>query len=104
KANSTKKIGTTDQEGRFRISFPQLPIMVICSKVGYVPDTLLLTDIAPLTIVLKRADIQLDEAVVYSDGFQKLPKERATGSFEQLSGDLLKRRVSSTIMGQLDGL
>lgn len=104
KTKDTKKIGTTIQEGRFSISFPQLPIMVIFSKVGYVADTLLLTDIAPLTVVLKRAEIQLDEAVVYSDGFQKLPKERATGSFEQLSGDLLKRRVSSTILGQLDGL
>src|SRR5690606_32003079 len=57
-----------------------------------------------ITIILKIETIQLEEAIVYNDGFQKLPRERATGSFEQLGGNLLKRRVSSTILGQLEGL
>lgn len=104
RSNKFGELGATDREGNFNIILPKLPFVVYSSKVGYMTDTLLIVDEVPVNIVLKKATIQLEEAVVYSDGFQQLPRERATGSFEQLNGSLLKRRVSSNILGQLDGL
>jgi len=104
RSNKIGELGATDPEGNFNIILPKLPFVVYSSKVGYMTDTLLILNEMPVNIVLKKATIQLEEAVVYSDGFQQLPRERATGSFEQLNGNLLKRRVSSNILGQLDGL
>lgn len=102
--NNGRVLATTDRNGQFEIQSSLTPLMVICSKVGFVTDTILMRGLTPLEIVLKEDDIQLKEVIVYSDGFQRLPKERATGSFEQIGADLLKRRVSTTILGQLDGL
>jgi TonB-linked SusC/RagA family outer membrane protein len=102
--NNGRVLATTDRNGQFDIPSSLTPLMVICSKVGFISDTLLIRGSTPLEIVLKEDDIQLKEVIVYSDGFQRLPKERATGSFEQIGADLLKRRVSTTILGQLDGL
>lgn len=102
--SANELLATTDNVGFFSFNVLKLPVLINSNKFGYISDTLLVTNVAPLSIVLKRNHIQLDEAVVYSDGFQKLPKERATGSFEQLNAELLKRRVSTSILGQLDGV
>lgn len=80
------------------------PIKIKISRLGYTTDTVVVKNESPIISVLKPAKIMMDEIEVYNDGFQTLPKERATGSFEQLNGSLLKRRVSSNIIGQLDGL
>ncbi|WP_417355428.1 SusC/RagA family TonB-linked outer membrane protein [Flavobacterium sp.] len=58
-----------------------------------------------LTIVLGVDVTQLD-AVTFeiNTGYQKLPKERATGSFVQIDNDLLNRRVSTNILDRLDGV
>jgi len=98
-----KLLATTDNTGFFSCAVLKLPLLINSNKLGYRPDTLLVTRDEALNIVLKGNLIQLEEAVVYSDGFQKLPRERATGSFEQLNGELLRRRVSTSILGQLDG-
>ncbi|AIM39102.1 hypothetical protein KO02_22255 [Sphingobacterium sp. ML3W] len=97
-------LGKTDIAGHFNIQVPLLPIEIKSSKIGYFTYSAEIIDTAFITIILKIETIQLEEAIVYNDGFQKLPRERATGSFEQLGGNLLKRRVSSTILGQLEGL
>ncbi len=99
-----KMLGASDSQGNFNIVVTQLPLWIYCSKIGYLTDSIYLNNAIGIEIVLKQSNTQLQEAVVYSNGFQKLPKERATGSFENLGNDLLKRRISSTIIGQLDGL
>ena len=45
----------------------------------------------------------LENAVVYT-GYQSLPKERATGSFEKLNTEQLNRRVSTDIISRLEGV
>ncbi len=47
---------------------------------------------------------QLEEVEVLSTGYQKIPKERATGSFVQVDNQLLNRTVSTNIIDRLDGL
>ncbi|HAK27819.1 MAG TPA: hypothetical protein DCO90_00995, partial [Sphingobacterium sp.] len=47
---------------------------------------------------------QLDEVEVVSTGYQKIPKERATGSFVQIDNAILNRTVSTNILDRLDGI
>lgn len=44
------------------------------------------------------------DSVVVSTGYQTVPKERATGSFVQVSNELLNRSVSTDILSRLNGV
>ncbi|SEM53655.1 TonB-linked outer membrane protein, SusC/RagA family [bacterium A37T11] len=46
---------------------------------------------------------QLEEVQI-NTGYQKIPKERATGSFVQLNQQLLNRRISTNITDRLEGI
>ena len=45
-----------------------------------------------------------DVSVVLNTGYQAIPKERATGSFTQVSHELINRSVSTDILTRLDGV
>ncbi|QQT61893.1 SusC/RagA family TonB-linked outer membrane protein [Sphingobacterium multivorum] len=47
---------------------------------------------------------QLDEVEVVSTGYQKIPKERATGSFAQTDMNYFNSRPSTTVISRLKGL
>lgn len=56
------------------------------------------------TITLKAIPSQLGEvAVVFNTGYQALPKERSTGSFEHVSGSTLDRKINQDIFSKLEG-
>src|SRR5690606_30290169 len=44
------------------------------------------------------------EEVQVNTGYQRIPKERATGSFVQIDSRLLNRRISTTITERLDAI
>jgi outer membrane receptor protein involved in Fe transport len=46
----------------------------------------------------------LKEVSVVFNGYQTLPKERATGSFTQIDNNLLNRSVSTNILDRLNGV
>lgn len=52
---------------------------------------------------LQRDTVLLEEVEV-STGYQTLPAERATGSFEQVSEKLFNRQVSTDVISRLDGI
>ncbi|RLJ72637.1 SusC/RagA family TonB-linked outer membrane protein [Pedobacter alluvionis] len=56
-----------------------------------------------LEVVLVGMERQL-ETVEVSTGYQRLPKERATGSFLQLSGKVLNEQVGTGIIARLEGI
>jgi TonB-linked SusC/RagA family outer membrane protein len=80
-------------------------------------DTLLITHIGlesvriavnrsmmlPINIRLKETATQLHEVKV-NTGYQTLPKERATGSFEIINNSLINRSVSTDIISRLEGV
>jgi TonB-dependent SusC/RagA subfamily outer membrane receptor len=57
-----------------------------------------------LRVKLIPIENQLEEVEVVSTGYQKIPKERATGSFVQVDNKLLNRRVSTNILDRLEGV
>lgn len=62
-------------------------------------------DRSVINAVLKIVYSELDEVyVTVNTGYQNIPKERATGSFEYIDNDLLNRRVGQDIISRLEGV
>ncbi|MEN5231513.1 carboxypeptidase-like regulatory domain-containing protein [Sphingobacterium faecium] len=81
---------STKKDGSFSITVPHRNGIVKFSFVGYKTVELDYTAGAPLHVQLTPLENQLDEVEVVSKGYQKIPKERATGSFVQIDNKLFK--------------
>jgi len=94
---------TTDETGRFTLAVDQTRLSLQISYIGYesVELAVQMPVSAPLLIGLLPDANQLGEVVI-STGFEKIPRERATGSFATVDNALLNRRVSSDIVSRLD--
>ncbi len=57
-----------------------------------------------LNVKLIPIENQLDEVEVVSTGYQKIPKERATGSFEFVDNEKINLTKGRNILSRLDGL
>ncbi|RZF57888.1 SusC/RagA family TonB-linked outer membrane protein [Sphingobacterium corticibacterium] len=57
----------------------------------------------PFRIMMETEDRVLQEVVI-NTGYQRIPKERSTGSFEHIDRELLERSVSTDILSRLENL
>lgn len=102
----TNRTIKTNAKGEFLISkIPEDAVLVI-RYVGYKTLEIPLKGVVlPLEIRLDVETGELEEVKVsYSTGYQVVPKERATGSFEFISGEELNRRTGSDILSRLEGV
>lgn len=91
----------TNSLGEFNISVSPADSLTF-SFVGYIskkvaPSNELIVELVPLAS-------QLQEVQIVSTGYQRLPKERATGSFDLVDNTLLNRSVSTDILSRLEHL
>ncbi|WP_282638697.1 SusC/RagA family TonB-linked outer membrane protein [Sphingobacterium thalpophilum] len=90
------------KDGTFNLSVQHRKGKVRFTCLGFKPlDTGYVTGV-PLTIKLHPLENQLEEVEVVSTGYQKIPKERATGSFEFVDSKLLNRKVSTDFVSRLE--
>ncbi|MCS3554222.1 MULTISPECIES: SusC/RagA family TonB-linked outer membrane protein [unclassified Sphingobacterium] len=94
----------TSQDGRFQLTVTNKKGKIGFSSIGFKSQELNYTSGVSMTVKLIPEDNQLDEVEVVSTGYQKIPKERATGSFVQIDNELLNRRVSTNILDRLEGV
>lgn len=108
-------VSVSDDKGRFSITTTGSKVKLRFSAEDYITEELLvslpLKD--PLEIYLKSKEllggkpnakiIEIEE-VNLSTGYQKIPKERATGSFSSVSKSTLEQQVSTGIMERLPAL
>lgn len=96
----------TGNDGIFSFNLPKGEYKLKISYIGF--ETQLLTVNLPLEdtleIYLGKSEMDLSEVQVVSTGFEKLPKERATGSFVQVDNELLNRRISTNILERLEDI
>lgn len=94
----------TDANGQFTIDAKAGDMLVI-SYVGLETLNYRLKE-GTQSVSLKLMPKVEAEVVVtaYANGFQHIPKERATGSFEQIDNRLLNRTTGSTILSRLEGI
>lgn len=95
-------LALSDSDGRFKISCEADAILEI-TFMGYQKNQVKLKEHHESEIeILMEPELSEIQEVFVSTGYQRLPKERATGSFEQVSNELLNRSVSTGILQRLE--
>ncbi|GGH06826.1 SusC/RagA family TonB-linked outer membrane protein [Sphingobacterium alkalisoli] len=101
--NETDRVFTTDSLGRFNISATGGELEVVVSAVGYKPQNITLdAGQGDTDIVLVPTENVIEEVLV-NTGYQILPKERATGSYGQISNSELNTMTTVNILERLEG-
>ncbi|SFS98264.1 SusC/RagA family TonB-linked outer membrane protein [Sphingobacterium wenxiniae] len=102
--NKTGNIVQTDQSGSFTISTDLTDYKLIFSHVGYaVQEAAIPNEVSYVHIQLVPLTNEIEEVEVVSTGYQTIPKERSTGSFEHINTEVLQQRISANILDKLEG-
>ena len=94
---------TSNDYGYFNIPVTHADIDLVISSVNYENQWLKLSGPKDTIIQLKEKISELVDVIV-ANGYQNIPKERATGSFTQVSNALIERKVATNILDHLDGV
>ncbi|AIM38118.1 hypothetical protein KO02_16605 [Sphingobacterium sp. ML3W] len=93
---------STKNDGSFIITVAHRKGKVKFTNIGYKTVEQEYTSGVILSMQLTASDNQLEEVEVVSTGYQKIPKERATGSFEFVDNKLFNRKVSTDFVSRLE--
>jgi TonB-linked SusC/RagA family outer membrane protein len=103
KVKGTDILTITDDEGNFSLNGVEGDAILIITYVGYQPMELSLSGREMIAARLKIAIGELTEVQV-STGYQYVPRERATGSFNHVDNKLINRSVSTGIIDRIENL
>lgn len=95
----------TATNGEFSFDNIERNATLIISSVSYETQELNIKGSSFISIRLKAKVADMDNITIsLATGYQNLPKERITGSFDQIDNKLLNRSVSTTLMDRLENL
>lgn len=102
----TGKTLSTGNNGEFNTQLKKGIYSLNISYVGYLSQKVTLTvpQTERLIVEMVPSSTQLEEVSVLNTGYQRLSRERATGSYVQLDSTLLNRRVSSDILSRIEDI
>lgn len=99
----TERKTVTIENGEFSFSNVDEKAILVISFIGYelieIPAK---PDLGTIKMIISTD--KLEEVNVVSTGYQILPKERSTGSFEKVDPILFNRSVTRDVLGRLDGI
>ncbi|MBL1407218.1 SusC/RagA family TonB-linked outer membrane protein [Sphingobacterium faecale] len=99
-----KSIGGTDALGLFTTIVREMPYAVTVSNIGYQPIKVTIAQSDSLyRIVLSNLAKEI-EVVEVSTGYQRIPKERATGAFDAVDMKTYDQVPGSNVLARLEGL
>lgn len=102
--DSTQGIAT-DKDGRFNIKKVPGNSSLVVSYMGFESQQIRVKKAqADITVKLQPLVTEMNAVTIISTGYQKVPKERATGSFVKVDNELLNRKVSTNILDRLEGV
>ncbi len=93
----------TAPDGSFVLNNTTLYDTLVVSAIGYLSQQVPNNERGLLTIILKRKTTQLADITI-STGYQRLPRERSTGSFEFINTEQLNRSMSTSLLSRLEGV
>lgn len=99
----TGRTTTTGQNGDFILDQIVQGDSIIISYLGYVEQKVSATDLTHNPVVHLTKDQNYLQEVIINTGYQTLPRERATGSFEVVDMDNIQNIASVNIMENLEG-
>ncbi|WP_245723830.1 SusC/RagA family TonB-linked outer membrane protein [Pedobacter steynii] len=106
RVKGSKKVTKTGNDGNFSIMAYKKGAIEI-SFIGYVTKEISLIGLNAgnsISVALQPGQNQLGEVNVVSTGYQDIPKERATGSFEIISKEQLQHSNSPNLVKRLEGI
>ncbi|WP_433900436.1 SusC/RagA family TonB-linked outer membrane protein [Sphingobacterium puteale] len=95
---------SSNKDGSFSLPVANPKGTVSFSHVGFRRLETSYTAGVSINVKLIPLENQLEEVEVVSTGYQKIPKERATGSFVQVDNELLNRQLSANLLDRLNGV
>lgn len=101
---NTSNNTATNINGRFTLRDVPANAVLIVTNVGYETKQVRLQGEAEILVKLAYSAMEMKEVVVVNTGYQNIPKERATGSFEQISAKKINQQVSTDILSRLEGI
>ncbi len=103
---SSGRATTTNENGEFSLTVKRPGATLRISHVGFVSREVKIAANTnmPVIIALKQSVGELGEVVVVSTGYERLPRERATGSFDVISKTLFNKQVSTDVLGRLEAV
>lgn len=104
-AENSPSVSITDNHGKFSFSLSSSETVITASGKNY--DASVTEVKLPLTAPLKIlmiTRVHNIEGLQLTTGYQKIPKERATGSFSAIDNKLLNQQVTTNIMDRLDAV
>lgn len=102
----TGKSVVTNEKGVYSIDVEKTDVLIV-SYVGYTNREIKVSDSKPgvsFVISLSLSTNKLQQVEVVSTGYQDLPKERATGSFEVISKEQLQHSTNPNLLRRLEGI
>lgn len=94
----------TSSDGRYALRLHQKTNAIVFTFMGMTPLKVEVGDKTVINAQLETDVRQLQEVNVMSTGYQALPKERATGAFEQITSKQLKTVPAVSLMERLEGV
>jgi TonB-linked SusC/RagA family outer membrane protein len=94
---------SSDKNGNFLLKDVPQDATLHVSRMGYQQVNINLKRAKlPLTVTLRVSIQKLDEvAITYKTGYQQISKDRATGSFVQISREMLERTPSTNLLDRI---
>jgi len=100
----TAKKTLSDIDGMFIFKDVGEKGRLIVSYVGYKTDTVTLNGQSSYLIKLDPQALAMDDVQIVSTGYQQLPRERATGSFEVITKEQLQHSTDPNLIRRLEGI
>lgn len=101
----TQRIITAGNQGFFEFTGVKTGDTLTISSVGYkTAERPVRVTTGLLVITLEQDSKQLGEVEVVSTGYQMVPKERATGSFDFIDNKTLSQQTGTNILKRLEGV
>jgi len=105
KIDGERKSTVTNKQGMYFLKDPPANGTLMVSYIGYQNDSTTISNQEEINIHLKLASLTMQEVVIVNTGYQKLNKERATGSFGKPDMKIFAERAGSTdIISRMEGL
>jgi len=92
---------STDATGNYTLEASEKDVLVF-SFIGYTTTEIAVGNQTVINISLIEDITTLSEVMIYSTGYEQLPKERATGSFAKADNELVNRKVSTNVLDRLE--
>lgn len=95
---------TADDKGRYSLKVPGPEAVLVVSFIGYQTKEVPVSGRDVVDILMEESIISIGEVMVASTGYQEIPQERLTGSYETISGKLFRERPNADIASSLENM